>query len=113
MAAITYRFRFRPYLAFENISDEVEEFTGYSRDEFYANPSLALSLVVEQDLNRARRYFAGDAGLNEVETIRWRHLDGRIIATTHRFTPILEGDVVVGYEVIATVLGPYDPGGGE
>jgi hypothetical protein len=111
VAVISYRFRFRPYPALEYISDEIEEFTGYSKDEFYANPSLGLRLVVEQDLDKAQGYFAGAEGMSEVEVIRWRHLDGRIITTTQRFTPIFEGGERVGFEAVATILGPTDPGG--
>jgi hypothetical protein len=109
VSVVTYRFRFHPYPALEYISEEIEQLTGYSKEEFYPDASLMVRIVVPQDAERARRYFSGSGDLRLM--LRWEHLDGRVINTSHRLTPLYEGDQLVGMEGEATTFDSLDTDG--
>ena len=108
MRVVTYRLRFQPYLAVEHISDEIEALTGYTMDEYYADATLFERQTVAQDAEQARRYFAGECNARNTVILRWRHLDGRTITTSHRFTPILENGAVIGMEGEVTATDTMD-----
>jgi hypothetical protein len=86
----------------ERISEEIEDLTGYTMDEYYADASLFERQTIAQDVEKARLYLAGECDPTETVILRWRHLDGRTITTSHRFTPILENGSIIGIDGVAS-----------
>jgi hypothetical protein len=108
MRVVAYRLRFQPYLTVEYISEEIEALTGFTVDEYYADATLFERQTVAEDTETARRYFGGECSPRETVILRWRHLDGRTITTSHRFTPILENGAVIGMEGELTATDTMD-----
>lgn len=88
---VVYRVRLHPVAAFEYVSPAVTGLTGYTPDEYYADPRLGQKLVHPEDL----------AGLDELTrfegnkrsiVLRWHCRDGRVIWTDHRVVGIRDDD---------------------
>lgn len=86
--SIILRFHFQPEMAYEYISPAVSGITGYSPEEFYANPALGAQIVLEQDKSIFEHLIQGD--IHEVEALemRWVCKDGNVIWTEHHYTPV-------------------------
>ncbi len=75
---VIYRYRLTPTFAYDYISPSVYKVTGYTAEEFYADPDLALNIVHPDDrhLLRGQRQYSG---ISEAISFRWIHKDGKII----------------------------------
>lgn len=72
---IIYRYRVTPTPGFEYVSPAVTAITGYTPQEYYANPSLAFTISDEND----RRQWVTGEGLIQPAAMRWVRKDGAII----------------------------------
>ncbi len=72
---VIFRYRLLPTPAFEYLSPSVEALTGYTVDEFVADPSLFRALVHPEDLHLVTEGTDAEAGA----TVRWIRRDGRQI----------------------------------
>jgi two-component system sensor histidine kinase UhpB len=96
---LIYRFRLRPDRGCEYIGPAVERMTGRTAEDFYANPDLALELIVDEDLPLVRNLL-DDPGEREGPVyLRWRHADGSIVWTEVLRAPIRdESGTIVAVE---------------
>lgn len=100
---LIFRLRFAPPGGFEYISPSALALTGYSPEEFYADPDLMFRMIVPEERARVQSIMA-DGSAEEVKTVivSWRHKDGRVISTEQCSVPILGDDgTVVAIEGIA------------
>ena len=98
---MVYRWRIRPRRAVEYMSPAVERITGRPAEDFYANPSLGVDLVVEEDRAVMQSLIDNPSGHSGPLSVRWRHADGTIVWTEILRTPIRDkAGVVVAVEGI-------------
>ena len=81
---VAYRYRLRPELAYEYVSDAIVALVGYTPDEFYADPGLPERIVFRDDLETMRRVLAAPHGQPVEVLLRWIHRDGRVVTTELR-----------------------------
>lgn len=76
---VIYRFRLKPVFTFEYVSPAVSKLSGYTPEEFYANPNLIESLIHPEDQEWFRELLQTPMHTSEPLVIRWIHKDGTII----------------------------------
>ena len=82
-----------PTYQFDYVSPSSTHITGYTPEEFYADPFLAKKCILPEDfglLSDASRW-KDQNNIKPLE-IRWRCKDGKIIWTEHMISPILDKD---------------------
>jgi PAS domain S-box-containing protein len=76
---LIYRLRLDPDMAFEYVSPSSTALTGYTPEEFYADPGLGMHIVHPEDRPLVRRAMAPDPTMFEgPAAIRWIRKDGEI-----------------------------------
>lgn len=80
---VIYRISLVPHLHYEYISRAVEPMTGYTQNEYYANPNMYYETVHPRDrVKLATIVHQGNSG-KPVE-LRWMHRDGEIVWVEQR-----------------------------
>ncbi|MBI6546719.1 MAG: PAS domain-containing sensor histidine kinase, partial [Cyanobacteria bacterium NC_groundwater_1444_Ag_S-0.65um_54_12] len=98
---VIYRYLLLPDRRMEYITPSVETLTGYSQEEFYADPDLPLKLVIEEDLPRFETMLRSiSTGSSGQLTLRWRTKDGRVIWTDRHYWPSYEAGKLAAIEGI-------------
>jgi PAS domain S-box-containing protein len=93
------RYRLKPTLAFEYVSPSSTTITGYTPEEYYADPELGYKIVHPDDAHLLDEALHNPAAPS---TIRWVRKDGRVIWTEQRNKPIYdEAGELVAIEGIA------------
>jgi len=90
-ADLIYRYDFLPTPHFSYVNPAATAITGYTPEDYYADPDLGGKLVHPEDLPVLERLRAGS--LEELQrpvTLRWTHKDGHIIWTEQRNVPVLD-----------------------
>jgi PAS domain S-box-containing protein len=99
---IIYRIRMAPTRGFEYVSPAATKITGYTPEEYYADPDLGFELVHPDD--RSLLEALSHIGTAEIPplVLRWVRKDGGIIWTEQRNVPIFdEAGELVALEGIA------------
>lgn len=106
LADVVYRVRLRPRIAYEYLSPSVTAMTGYTPEEYYANPGLCSETVHPDDRQTLRGLSRLDGERTSV-LLRWRSRDGRIIWTEHRVAAVrdAQGELVAVEGVARDVSG--------
>ncbi|MFQ5929756.1 MAG: PAS domain S-box protein [Acidobacteriota bacterium] len=93
---IIYRYRLAPTRGFEYVSRVVTDIVGYTPQEHYADPDLPLKIVHPDDRQKLGKYRQGKGLLNERETFRCVHKNGRLVWLERVFVPVYDeaGDLV-------------------
>lgn len=93
---IIYRYRLQPRRGFEYVSPSATEITGYSPEEFYANPELYFELVHPEDRHLLEGFMRLPNTSTPPCTIRLRRKDGRMIwgEQHHELVYDAEGEIV-------------------
>ena len=91
-----YRYRLLPSPGYEYISPAVTEITGYTPEEYYADPFLELKTVHPDDRQGLKESIGGEHLFHQLVVRRYRHKDGRWVWTERVHVPIYdeEGNVV-------------------
>ncbi|MFA6456474.1 MAG: PAS domain S-box protein, partial [Bacteroidota bacterium] len=76
---IIYRFRVSPNTQFEYISPSVTKITGYTPDEFYADPHLMVKLIHPDDRALLEAGLNNEIKLEGYNGIRWIHKNGSVV----------------------------------
>lgn len=84
---VIYRYRLSPTPGFEYISPSVIAVTGYTPEEFYADPDLSTRMVHPED-RPLLEALPSPSGQSVV--LRWERKDGRTIWTEQRIVPIFD-----------------------
>jgi two-component system, cell cycle sensor histidine kinase and response regulator CckA len=81
---VVYRYRLLPELKCEYMSPAVTALTGYTPEDYYADPWLVLRTIHAEDRPVLDAALRGDVPAGAVCVARWVHKDGRVIWTEHR-----------------------------
>ena len=74
---VVFRYRLTEPRGVEYVNPAVAELSGYTPEEYYADPDLALKLVLDEDRDQVARLLA-DGGDGRF-LLRWRHKQGHVI----------------------------------
>ena len=82
------RYRFKPSPGFEYVSPSATTITGYTPEEYYADPELGYKIVLPEDRHLLDETFHQP---DLPSTIRWVRKDGRLVWTEQHNKPIYDG----------------------
>jgi PAS domain S-box-containing protein len=85
---LVYRTRVLPTTSIEYIGGAVEEITGHTALEFYADPELPAKAIHPDDVHHHLETLRDPAHLKAAVTLRWVHADGTIVWAEHRRVPV-------------------------
>jgi len=98
---IIYRYRLKPNECFEYVSPSSIRISGYTPEEYYADPLLAREIVHPEDRDQYDQHFISLDTLGTPLTLRWLHKDGHIIWAEEINVPIYgANDEIMAYEGI-------------
>jgi PAS domain S-box-containing protein len=86
---VIYRYEFEPRRGYTYVSPAATLLTGYTPEEHYADPDLAVKLVHPDDLCILEATARGENAPGQPVTMRWVHKDGHIIWAEQRNVPVL------------------------
>ncbi len=96
---LIYRCRIYPDFCYEYISPSVKAITGYTAEEFYAQPFLGFQIVHPEDvhlLGDSENLIKNKSKVRSVKgpevTVRWIKKDGSVIWTETRNKPVFDKD---------------------
>jgi PAS domain S-box-containing protein len=91
---VIFRYRLIPTTGYEYISPAVTAITGYTPQEFYADPDLDLKVIHPDDRQTLQRMI--EQPLSDPRALRWIRKDGAIVWLEHHNAPIYdeEGNLV-------------------
>lgn len=99
---IIYRARLAPTLGLEYVGGAVLELTGYTPEQFYADPTLVARSVHPDDLHLIALTADAAAQMPSTVTYRWIRPDGRIVWAEHFRLPVFDAaGQIIGLEGIA------------
>ncbi len=93
---IIFRFEIKPRQGFTYVSPAAEKITGYSPDEFYADPDIGYKIAYPEDKPLLEVYFQNETMFNKPMVLRWVRKDGTIIWIEQINTPIRDekGEII-------------------
>lgn len=93
---IIFRYRFKPTLGFDYVSPSVKQITGYSPEEHYADPELALKIVHPEDRHLIDDVVRSPESSGGPLTLRFERKDGEVIWIEQHNNPLFDaaGDLV-------------------
>ncbi len=98
---VIYRYRLSTAPGFEYISPSAIAVTGYTPEEFYADPGLITRMVHPEDRPLLEALVSAPSPSGQSVVLRWEHKDGRTVWTEQRIVPILdEAGALVAMEAI-------------
>lgn len=98
---VIYRYRFTPTRGFEYVSPAASIITGYTPEEYYADPELVFKVVHPEDRELLEQADA-EENIRQPLALRWVKKDGQMVWTEQRNVPIYdEGGNLIGLEGIA------------
>jgi diguanylate cyclase (GGDEF)-like protein/PAS domain S-box-containing protein len=98
---IIYRYRLGPTRAVEYVSPSTADITGYSPEDYYADPDLPFELVGEEGRAKLRAMLEGSR-TSEAVVLRSQHKDGSEVWLEHRIVGVRDpGGTLVAIEGIA------------
>jgi PAS domain S-box-containing protein len=86
-----YRYRLLPKPGFEYVSPAATVITGYTPEEFYADPDLSYKLVHHED-HELTESLKHPSDTTEPLTVRWTRKDGTVIWTSQQLVPISDSE---------------------
>ena len=87
---IIYRYRIAPNPGFDYISPAVTQVSGYTPEEYYADPLLGLKVVHPEDRHFLEGLVHGRLPARRTHDIRWIHRDGDVRWTEDHHTPVYD-----------------------
>lgn len=83
---VIFRYCLKPEPKMEYISPAVEKISGYSVEEFYADPELPFQIAHKDDITRFRNYIFKSKNTSKPQRLRWITKKGREIWVDFRIT---------------------------
>lgn len=87
---IIYRYEFKPRRGFSFVSPSVTKITGYTPEEYYADPDLGLKIVHPEDRHLLENIIGRGILEEKTITLRWIRKDGSTIWTEQNNVPIYD-----------------------
>lgn len=93
---IIFRYRLKPTPGFEYVSPAVTRISGYTPEEYYADPDLLRKIVHPEDQPALEALAEGEGLFGKPLEFRWIHKDGHTVWTEQTNVPIRdeEGNIV-------------------
>lgn len=85
-----YRYRVYPSFGTEYVSPASTSMTGYTPEEFYADPELPFKIIHADDRSTAFRMRETPADFLEPVRLRWCRRDGTLVWVEHRNVPVYD-----------------------
>lgn len=85
-----FRYRLFPRPKFEYMSPAIASLTGYSPEEYYADPKLVLKASLPEDRALILRAMHDPTASDVPTTLRLQRKDGSVIWAEHRLTPLTD-----------------------
>ncbi len=99
---LIFRIRFVPTRQYEYVSPSATRALGYSPEEFYADPDLALKLIQPEERPIIQAIQRGEVPSETTVVLRWTRKDGSMVWLEHRSVPVYdEANNLVAIESIA------------
>lgn len=87
---LIYRYEYFPQRGFTYVSPSFTRITGYTPEEYYADPDLDLKIVHPDDRPLFEQYVLGNKIFEKPFCVRWVRKDGKIIWTEQINVPIYD-----------------------
>ena len=98
---VVYRYRLKPHRGFEYVSPASIKLTGYTPEEYYADPLLARKIVHPEDRGKYEKHFRGLKLTGAPLALRWIRKDGQITWAEEIDVPIYnKSGELIAYEGI-------------
>jgi PAS domain S-box-containing protein len=81
---IVFRYELHPEPNFTYVNPVVASITGYSPDDYYADPNLGIKVAYPDDRLLMESLLCGTAPSGSAVTLRWLHRNGKVIWMEHR-----------------------------
>lgn len=90
---LIYRYEFYPNRGFTFVSNSATEIIGYTPEEFYQDPDLAIKLILDEDKKILEDILNGDADeIRKPIILRWKKKSGEVIFIEQRNVPIYDNN---------------------
>jgi len=87
--ALIYSYRLKPTPGFEYVSPSATALTGYTPEEYYADPTLGAKLIHPDDRPLLEAFVRSPSSPQPL-TVRWIHKDGHMVWTEHINAPVYD-----------------------
>ena len=85
---VIYRYRLNPVPGFEYVSPASVKISGYTPEDYYADPLLTAKIVHPEDRDRFKQYYRSMDSLGAPLTLRWIHKAGHVIWSEEIDVPV-------------------------
>jgi PAS domain S-box-containing protein len=89
---LIYRYELTPRRGFTYINPAVTAITGYTPEEYYADPDLRYNIIHPEDRQLFEAATSGDFSAGQTLTLRWIRKDGKMIWLELRRVPVYNDD---------------------
>lgn len=95
-ADLIYRIALKPDLRITYINAAAERMSGYTPQEYYADPTITYRVVHPDDLAKTEEAFAHPERFKDPFVMRWVHKNGKVYWSEDLFIPVRDrkGDIV-------------------
>ena len=87
---VIYRYRIAPSPGFDYISPAVTDVSGYTPEEYYADPLLGIKVAHPEDRHLLEGLVHGRLPAKRTHDVRWIHKDGRVRWTEDHHIPVYD-----------------------
>jgi PAS domain S-box-containing protein len=93
---VIYRFRMLPQISLEYVSPAIQTISGYSPEEWYADPAIFVRLLYPEDAGLLDSVIYGKQPTGQPLLFRFNHKDGKLIWIEARNVPVFdkEGELI-------------------
>ncbi|WP_245526215.1 PAS domain S-box protein [Methanohalophilus mahii] len=87
---LIYRYEFTPTPGFTHVNKASTKLVGYTPEEHYLDPQLAVKIIHPDDKQRFLDYIEGKTPIDKPIQVRWIHKDGQVVWIEQRNTPVYD-----------------------
>jgi PAS domain S-box-containing protein len=87
-----YRYEFTPKPGFTYVNKAATQIVGYTPEEHYLDPQLAIKIIHPDDKQLFLDYIEGKIPIDEPIQIRWIHKDRQVVWVEQRNTPVYDSN---------------------
>lgn len=87
---LAFIYRLKPSRCYDYVNRASTNITGYTPEEYYANPKLGMKIIHPDDASVLEKILRGEI-FDKTVTLRWIKKDGKIIHMEHKNIPVYDG----------------------